>query len=112
MEQNNVVERGRVYWANLNPRKGSEQGNLRPVLVVSPDQGNTRSEWGVVTVVPLTTKGVANPLRIEVETAGRRGFALVFQVRTLDKSRLGALVDTLPDKKLGEVLEALRKFFA
>jgi len=112
VEQTKVVERGQVYWANLNPRKGSEQGNLRPVLIVSPDHGNTHPEWGVVTVVPLTTKGVANPLRIEVQTDGRKGYALVFQVRTLDKSRLGALIDKLPDQKLAEVLEALRKFFA
>lgn len=111
MNQQIVVERGQVYWANLNPRKGSEQGNMRPVLIVSPDDGNLRADWPIVTVVPLTTKGIANALRIRVDAADRPGFVLIHQVRTLDKSRLGALIDTLSDAKVKEVLAVLQKFF-
>lgn len=107
-----VLSRGNAHWVNLDPRKGHEQGKMRPCLIVSPDILNRKAEWSLVTIVPLTSKGSASALRIPTLTAGRNGYALLAQVRSIDKTRLGALVDTVDPHTLDTILAQMRKFFS
>jgi len=83
-----------IYQANLDPTAGREQAGERPVLVVSAEPLNER--YDVVIAVPLTSRKAGRPPRLgEVLLAAGSGglrqdsFALCYQVRALDKSRLG-----------------------
>ena len=89
--QNNQIKRGDIYYADLNPVVGSEQGDCRPVLVVQNDIGNEHSPTVVVT--PLTRNLHKNPLPTHVIIPrscglGRDSLVLAEQIRTIDRSRL------------------------
>ena len=84
------IKRGNLYYANLNPVVGSEQGDSRPVLVVQNDIGNKYSP--TIIVVPITRKLTKVNLKTHVVIPQRYGLdtdslALVEQIRTLDRSR-------------------------
>lgn len=105
--------RGEVYEASLNPVLGSEQGNVRPVLIVSRDAINRSSP--VVIAVPFT--GLENCPRIYpsqvVVRAGDGGLtkdsvAMTEQVRAISKKRLGKLVGRLTPEKMASVSAALK----
>ena len=80
-----------VWLAQLDPIAGHEQAGTRPVVVISRDAFNAAG-WGVCLCVPLSTRDRSSPLHVRVEPpeGGVRvaSFALVDQVRTLDRSRL------------------------
>ena len=85
------MKRGDIYYADLNPVVGSEQGNNRPVLVVQNDIGNEHSPTVIVT--PLTRNLRKNPLPTHVllpKSCGldRDSLVLAEQIRTIDRSRL------------------------
>ncbi|MFN7987722.1 MAG: type II toxin-antitoxin system PemK/MazF family toxin [Thermoanaerobaculia bacterium] len=94
------MRRGEIYWAELEPRSGSEQRGRRAVIVVSNDGFNSVPAWRSVVVVPLsTTTARTGPTAIGLP-AGAGGLskasvALCHQVTTLDRAkltrRLGAL---------------------
>ena len=90
----NQIRRGDIYYADLNPVIGSEQGDTRPVLVVQNNIGNKHSP--TVVVVPLTSSKKAF-LPTHVRVSRMRGLnvdstALTEQVRTIDKSRLDGYI--------------------
>lgn len=107
------VERWSVYLANLDPVVGSEQGRTRPVLVISSTALN--DILPVVNVLPITSrKGnrriYPNETLLPVGMAGLtvESIALCYQIRTLDKRRLGRLFGSLDDEPLRqEILDAL-----
>ena len=82
---------GEVWVARLDPIAGHEQAGTRPVVVVSRDEVN-RSGWRLCLCVPLTTRGRGSPLHVEIDPpeggVQARSYALVDQVRALDRSRL------------------------
>ena len=89
--QSRQIKRGDIYYADLNPVVGSEQGDCRPVLVVQNDVGNVHSPTVVVT--PLTRNLRKNPLPTHVvipRSCGldRDSLVLAEQIRTIDRSRL------------------------
>ena len=89
------LRRGDIYYANLNPVVGSEQGDTRPVLCVQNNAGNTHSP--TVVVVPLTRKVKKGRLPTHVRIPQSCGLdadslALAEQIRTIDRSRLGNYV--------------------
>lgn len=77
-----MTRAGDIYYANLDPIKGSEQRGTRPVLVISAVATGSR-----VIVVPLTTKRRPWPTRVRVRLHGIDGDAMCEQVRTIDVSR-------------------------
>lgn len=105
------ARRGQVYWVNLDPTIGSEQGKKRPCLVVSPDALNSKGNWNTVVVLPITSKGEANTLCVPVSAGKTSGLALIAQVRTIDKRRLASLAGPVSRDELETVLVTLRKFF-
>lgn len=106
-----------IFQANLDPIVGYEQAGTRLVLVVSAEPLNNHYE--VVTVVAITSRKNNRPLRLgevllPTGTAGlpRDSFALCYQVRTLDKSRLGRSYGEIVDPALQQqVLEMLAYCF-
>lgn len=77
------VHVGDVYYANLNPVRGSEQEGVRPVVIVSATSMGPRA-----IVVPMTTKLRSWPTRVRVELHGIEAEAMCEQVRTVDLARL------------------------
>ena len=106
------IRRGQIYVANLDPVVGKEISKTRPVVVVS---NNTNNEFsGTVTVLPLTTGRLERIYPFEVFLAKGVGNlpkdskVKCDQIRTLDKSRLVALVGTLRKREVEQIEKSLR----
>lgn len=103
------ILRGSIYWADLNPVRGSEQAGVRPVLVVSHDVFNHRS--GTVIAVALTSRpqkaGFPLTLKIESTELARSSWVKISQIRTLSADRLGRRVAAVSAEELNQVIEGL-----
>jgi len=110
-----IIRRGDIYYADLRPVVGSEQGGIRPVLVVQNDVGNRHSP--TVIVAAITSKMHKAKLPTHIELPKRYGIEkdsviLLEQVRTIDKSRLREKVCHLDQEILSSVNQALLISFA
>ena len=110
-----TIHRGEIYYADLNPVVGSEQGGIRPVLILQNEVGNWFSP--TVIVAAMTARGgkAHLPTHVPVGTDSglrRPSLMLAEQVRTIDKSRLLERVGMLPPEKQEQVDRALRISFA
>lgn len=110
------MRRGEVYWAELEPRSGSEQRGRRPVVVVSHDGFNSISTWKSVVAVPLSTSMArTGPTAIGMPAGagglGKASIALCHQVTTLDRAkltrRIGSLSPTDLDRLSAGLMAAL-----
>jgi mRNA interferase MazF len=105
------MKRGEIYMAQLDPVMGSEQGGVRPVLIIQNDRGNRYAP--TVIAVPLTTSLGKPPLPTHVKLdAGAGGLkqastVLCEQVRTLEKTRLGRFIGKLNRPQVEAVEKAL-----
>ena len=110
-----TVKRGDIFYADLSPVVGSEQGGLRPVLIVQNDVGNKYSP--TVIAAAITSKlGKANlPTHIDVyaEKVGlqRDSVVLLEQIRTIDKQRLKEKMGHLDEDMMKSVNEAISVSF-
>ncbi len=87
-----MVSRGEIYFAELNPVQGSEQGGVRPVLIIQNDIGNTYSPTTIILAITSQLNKARLPTHVEL-SAGESGLKkdsviLAEQMRTIDKSRL------------------------
>ncbi|MFC4402039.1 type II toxin-antitoxin system PemK/MazF family toxin [Gracilibacillus xinjiangensis] len=87
-----IVKRGDVYFADLSPVVGSEQGGVRPVLVLQNDIGNRFSPTVIVAAITAQIQKAKLPTHVEID-AKKYGFErnsviLLEQIRTIDKQRL------------------------
>ena len=106
-----MPSRGEIYFADLDPVFGSEQGGTRPVLIIQNNVGNRYSPTVIVAAVTSRWKKNVLPTQIDAGwTSGlnKRSYILLEQIRTLDKRRLRNKVGKLPDKVMEKVDEALR----
>ncbi len=105
----NIV-RGEVYYADLSPVIGSEQGGYRPVLVVQNNKGNRFST--TVVVAPISSKLTKNHLPthvvIELEGLQKKSVILLEQLRTIDKKRIREKVGKVNEAMMQEVNMAMR----
>lgn len=111
----NPVKRGDIYYADLSPVVGSEQGGLRPVLIVQNDTGNRHSPTVIAAAITSQTGKARLPTHIEL-TARNYGLSrdsviLLEQVRTLDKSRLRERMGQLDPMTMTRVNNALAVSF-
>ena len=98
------MNRGEIYYANLSPVIGSEQGGYRPVIILQNNKGNKYST--TVIVAPISSRMTKNALpthvTIETDFLEKKSVILLEQIRTIDKKRL--------DEKLGILtLEIMEK---
>ena len=111
-ERETMISRGDLFSASLDPVVGSEQGGIRPVLVIQNDVGNRYSP----TVIVLAITGQVNKARLPTHVpvpAGNTGLqkdsvVLAEQIRTLDKRRLRERIGALPPELMEKVTEAVR----
>ena len=109
----NPVKRGDIYYADLSPVVGSEQGGMRPVLIVQNDTGNHFSPTVIVAAVTSKADSKAKlPTHFALEGFTQvSSLVLCEQVRTLDKQRLGEYVGRLTQKELQQLDYALAVSF-
>ena len=106
-----MVKRGDLYYADLSPVVGSEQGGIRPVLIVQNNVGNKYSPTIIAAAVTSQLDKAKLPTHIALE-AGKYGLpkdsvVLLEQIRTLDKRRLKEKIGELPLNMMTRVNEAL-----
>lgn len=109
---NNVnVTRGDVFYADLNPVVGSEQGGVRPVLVIQNDIGNKYSPTIIVAAITSKIEKAKLPTHIEITAKAtnleKDSVILLEQIRTIDKKRLQRHVTHLNKKIIEKVDEAI-----
>lgn len=110
-----TIHRGEIYYADLNPVVGSEQGGIRPVLILQNEVGNWFSPTVIVAAVTAKGGKARLPTHVPVGTGcGLRqpSLVLVEQVRTIDKSRLLERVGSLSPEEQKQVDRALLISFA
>ena len=105
------VKRGDIYYADLSPVIGSEQGGLRPVLIVQNDIGNRYSPTVIAAAITSRMSKAKLPTHIDI-FAGEVGLAkdsvvLLEQIRTLDKRRLKEKMGHLDDEVMNHVNTAI-----
>lgn len=100
------IKRGQVYYCDLSPVVGSEQGGLRPCLIISNDIGNKHSP--VVIVAPLTTKTNKFHLPTQVLTQDGKSMIALEQIRTIDKRRITTLYTTIAQETMMQVDRAIK----
>jgi mRNA interferase MazF len=105
------ILRGNIHWADLNPVIGSEQGGLRPVLVLSHNVFNERS--GTVIAVAITSQHqrAAYPLAMELADSKlpKRSWAKISQIRTLSVKRIRKKIGRATEEELTLVIEGLNE---
>lgn len=109
-DKSSFVRRGEVYYANLDPVKGSEQGGERPVLVIQNNQGNKHSPTIIVAAITshIAKEYLPTHVRIPESLSGYVSIVMLEQIRTLDKSRLGSKIGEVTTDIMISVNEALR----
>lgn len=107
-----VVKRGDVYYANLSPVIGSEQGGHRPVLVIQNDVGNKYSPTIIVAAITSQISKAKLPTHVEVNAKNfsleKDSVILLEQMRTIDKRRLKEKITHLSEEIMDKVDEAIR----
>ena len=98
-----IVKRGDMFYADLSPVVGSEQGGIRPVLIVQNDMGNKYSPTVIAAAITSQTSKNKLPTHIEIDTklCGLKSDSVVLaeQIRTIDKSRLKEKIGRIDDEK-------------
>ncbi len=111
----NPVKRGDIYYADLSPVVGSEQGGIRPVLIVQNDTGNRHSPTVIAAAITSQLGKARLPTHIEIPAPSsglsRDSVILLEQVRTLDKSRLRERMGKVDGPTMGLVDDALAVSF-
>lgn len=105
-----IVKRGELYYADLSPVVGSEQGGIRPVLVVQNDVGNKYSPTVIAAAVTSKIGKARLPTHIELPSAyglAKDSVILLEQIRTLDKRRLKERIGELPPQTMTRVNRAI-----
>lgn len=106
-----IIKRGDVYFADLSPVRGSEQGGQRPVLIVQNNVGNKYSPTVIVAAITAKIAKAKLPTHVEVEASKvgllKDSVILLEQVRTIDKSRLIQKLGQLDEQVMLAVNEAL-----
>lgn len=106
-----MIRRGDVYYADLRPVVGSEQGGIRPVLIIQNDVGNKHSPTVICAAVTSKMNKAKLPTHVEL-TAKESGIVkdsviLLEQLRTIDKQRLREKICHIDDALLAKVNRAL-----
>lgn len=106
-----IVKRGDIFYADLSPVVGSEQGGVRPVLIIQNDVGNKYSPTVIVAAITSQINKAKLPTHIELN-ANEYGLikdsvVLMEQVRTIDKKRLKEKIGHINDDLLFKIDEAL-----
>ena len=99
-----TIKRGDMFYADLSPVVGSEQGGIRPVVIIQNDLGNKYSPTVIAAAITSQTNKNKLPTHIEIgsQNNGLKSDSIVLteQIRTIDKSRLKEKIGHIDDKKI------------
>ena len=105
-----MIHRGEIYYADLSPVIGSEQGGYRPVVVLQNNKGNRYST--TISVAPISSKLTKNPLpthvMVENNYLEKKSVILLEQIRTIDKQRIREKVGIIDDKIMQLINQAIK----
>lgn len=111
----NSIKRGDIYYADLSPVVGSEQGGMRPVLIVQNDTGNRHSPTVIAAAITSQINKARLPTHIELSARSygltRDSVVLLEQIRTLDKRRLKERMGRLDESLMQQVDSAIAVSF-
>ena len=106
-----VIRRGDVFYADLRPVVGSEQGGIRPVLIIQNDIGNRHSPTVICAAITSRMNKAKLPTHVEIDARkceiDKDSVILLEQLRTIDKTRLRDRVCHLDESVLTRVVHAL-----
>lgn len=106
------VKRGDIYYADLSPVVGSEQGGIRPVLIIQNDVGNRYSPTVICAAITSRMNKAKLPTHIEIDSRRcqiiKDSVILLEQIRTIDKQRLKDMIGHLDKERMRSVDEAIR----
>lgn len=106
-----IIKRGDIFYADLSPVIGSEQGGVRPVLIVQNDIGNKYSPTVIAAAITSQINKAKLPTHIEISAQEyglqKDSVILLEQIRTIDKKRLREKIGRLDDELMDRVNEAL-----
>ncbi len=110
-----VIKRGDIYYADLSPVIGSEQGGVRPVLIVQNDIGNKYSPTVIAAAITSQINKAKLPTHIEIGALeyglAKDSVILLEQIRTIDKKRLRERIGHLDEELMDKVNNALEVSF-
>lgn len=105
------IKRGDIFYADLSPVVGSEQGGIRPVLIVQNDVGNKYSPTVIAAAITSQQFKTKMPTHISVNASvcglSKDSVVLLEQIRTLDKKRLREKMGNLPETDMNRIDDAL-----
>ena len=96
-----------IYLANLDPTVGHEIKKTRPCIVISPNEMN--NGLSTVIIAPMTTKSHNYPSRVQIDFQGKIGWAVLDQIRAIDKIRLVKALGKLNANKISEIKNVLNE---
>jgi mRNA interferase MazF len=105
------ILRGDIHWADLNPVIGSEQGGLRPVLILSHNVFNERSGTVIAVAITSQPQKAGYPLTMElVDTElPKKSWVKISQIRVLSTKRIGKKIAKASDEELGLIIDGLNE---
>ena len=103
------ILRGNIYWADLNPVIGSEQGGFRPVLILSHNVFNERSGTVIAVAVTSQSQRAGFPLTLELTASKlpKKSWVKISQIRTLSVKRIGKKITSASEEELAVVIDGL-----
>lgn len=106
------IKRGDIYYADLSPVVGSEQGGIRPVLIIQNDVGNRHSPTVICAAITSRMNKAKLPTHIEISSSQyhivKDSVILLEQIRTIDKQRLREFVCHVDGRMMGKINHAIR----
>ena len=104
-----AVSQYEIVLVNLDPTIGSEIKKTRPCVIISPDEMNDYLK--TVTIAPMTTKSHRYPTRVKVNHNNQRGWIVIDQIRTIDKSRIIKILGNLSAKEIASCKKIIKETF-
>lgn len=106
-----IVKRGDIYYADLSPVVGSEQGGIRPVIIIQNDVGNRYSPTVIIAAITSQINKAKLPTHVEISSEeyglNKDSVVLLEQIRTLDKRRLKEKIGRMTNGDMKKVDDAL-----
>jgi mRNA interferase MazF len=108
------ILRGHIYWADLNPAIGSEQGGLRPVLILSHNVFNERSGTVIAVAITSQPQRAGFPLTLELTDSKlpKKSWVKISQIRTLSVKRIRKKITFASEEEMSLIVEGLNEIIA
>lgn len=107
----NIIKRGDIFYADLSPVIGSEQGGVRPVVIIQNDVGNKYSPTTIVAAITSQLNKAKLPTHVNVDAKGvplpKNSVILLEQIRTIDKKRLREKIGKFNEDVMEEIDRAM-----